>query len=801
MERFRNIPIRRKLMLITMLGNCLALLLACSAFVIYEQFTYQENLSEEMETTAAIVGDNCASSLFSGDPASAGRALKSLRHQPAISVAAIYGPEGELFAEYRRPGTPDAMIPLAAGGKSYRFTRGHAEWFEGIRLDGERIGTIYIRHGMEELHNLQRNYLSIAAGILLVVAMISWVVSSRLQRVISEPLASLAGVVAQIAAKKDYSVRAVKQVEDELGRLIDGFNGMLLQIQLRDAALELARNELDSRVGERTSELADSVAMLNATLESTADGILAVSFSGDKVSYNSRFATMWRIPKEVQERGDHAEFLGVAMSQLKDPALFSSKVDELFRSGVEVDSEVLEDSEMIGFLDGRIFERHVKSQRVDGKNVGIVFNFRDVTGHKRMEAILRDSENFLHSTLDALSAHIAIIDGQGIIVKTNSAWNRFARENGYKGDRFGLGESYLSACDSCSGDCAEEGSIVARGIRAVMAGHTEEFRLEYPCHSPTEERWFVVRATRFKCEGPVHAVVSHENITARIQTEAELEKSHLALLESSRLAGMAEVATSVLHNIGNVLNSVNISCSVISENVRNFRISGVTKTAALLRENEADLAGFFTTHPGGRKLTGYLEKLSQRLSAEQTAILDEVHLLDKNIEHIKEIVSAQQNHAKNLGGSRETMALETLVEDALRLKSVSLLRHRIEVIREYAKVPDIPLEKHKALQILVNLVRNAKHALDAGDCARKRLTVRISGHESHAAISVCDNGIGIAPENLTRIFAHGFTTKKDGHGFGLHSGALAAQEMGGRLTVHSDGPNTGATFTLELPYP
>lgn len=549
-----------------------------------------------------------------------------------------------------------------------------------------------------------------------------------------------------------------------------------------------------SNVSERTSELADTVSMLNATLESTADGILAVSFSGEKLCYNTQFARMWRIPTDVQERGDHEEFLAVANSQLKDPEGFIHKVEELFRS------EVVEPSEMIEFLDGRVFERHSMPQRVDGRNVGMVFNFRDVTERKQTEAILLDSENFLRSAINSLSAHIAIIDERGIIVKTNAAWDRFARENGYPGDRYGLGDCYLAVCDSAADESAGVGSEVAAGIRAVMAGETEEFHLEYPCHSPTETRWFVVRVTRFEGESPVRVVVAHENITARVQAEAELGKSIRAQMEHSRLAGMAEVATSVLHNIGNVLNSVNISCSVISGLVRKSRVSSVTKTAALLRENETDLAGFFTTHPNGRKLPDYLEKLARRLSEEQSTLLDEVASLDKNIEHIKNIVSVQQNYARNMNGSLETMALESLVEDALRLNSDSFDRHRIEVVREFAGPPPFPLEKHKILQILVNLVRNAKHALTEGDCAEKRLTIRMTAHGGHAAVSVCDNGIGIAPENLIKIFSHGFTTKKDGYGFGLHSGALAAQEMGGRLTVHSDGPNMGATFTLELPH-
>jgi C4-dicarboxylate-specific signal transduction histidine kinase len=128
-------------------------------------------------------------------------------------------------------------------------------------------------------------------------------------------------------------------------------------------------------------------------------------------------------------------------------------------------------------------------------------------------------------------------------------------------------------------------------------------------------------------------------------------------------------------------------------------------------------------------------------------------------------------------------------------------RHGVEVVREFA--PDLPvvrLDRHKALQILINLLRNAKYAMDAGDPPHKRLVVRIARPSSdRARITIVDNGVGIAPEHLTRIFNHGFTTKTDGHGFGLHSGANAAREMGGSLTVQSEGPGKGAEFSLDLP--
>jgi signal transduction histidine kinase len=147
----------------------------------------------------------------------------------------------------------------------------------------------------------------------------------------------------------------------------------------------------------------------------------------------------------------------------------------------------------------------------------------------------------------------------------------------------------------------------------------------------------------------------------------------------------------------------------------------------------------------------------------------------------------------------EIVNVTDLVEDALRMNLSGLTRRGIEVIREFNDSPPVAVEKHQVLQILVNLVRNAEQACEALGDKEKKLTIRTTNRDGRVRIAVCDNGAGIPSENLTRIFSHGFTTKKDGHGFGLHSSALAAKEMGGSLIVHSDGPGQGATFTLELP--
>jgi signal transduction histidine kinase len=287
-------------------------------------------------------------------------------------------------------------------------------------------------------------------------------------------------------------------------------------------------------------------------------------------------------------------------------------------------------------------------------------------------------------------------------------------------------------------------------------------------------------------------------IEERKQMGQELEEIHRQLLDTSRRAGMAEVATNVLHNIGNVLNSVNVSASVVADSVKHSKTASLAKVAALLHENQADLATFLTRDPRGKQLPDYLARLSEHLLADQAATIGELDSLRSNIEHIKEIVTMQQSYAK-VSGVKEMVNLADLVADSLQMNAGSFQRHGVEVIREIDAVPPINVEKHKILQILVNLVRNAKDACDESGRLDKRLIIRVTGDNDCVKISVGDNGVGIAPENLTRIFSHGFTTKKNGHGFGLHSGALAAQEMGGALTVHSAGPGQGATFTLQLP--
>jgi len=288
-------------------------------------------------------------------------------------------------------------------------------------------------------------------------------------------------------------------------------------------------------------------------------------------------------------------------------------------------------------------------------------------------------------------------------------------------------------------------------------------------------------------------------INEREQAEEALRISQQKLLESSRLAGMAEVATGVLHNVGNVLNSVNVSAGLVVEKLRRSKAPQLAKAAALLTSQNGDLTEYLTKDPNGQKLPGYLSRLGEFFVAENAELLEEVDQLGRNIEHIKEVVAMQQSYAK-VSGVFENLPAHRLVEDAIAMNIGAFERHGVVVDRQFSPVPLVRVDRHKVLQILINLLHNAKYALVESKRTDKRITISVLATNNRSVrIVVADNGIGISPESLTRIFAHGFTTREEGHGFGLHSGALAAHAMGGSLSVASAGTGHGATFTLELP--
>jgi|GEM_PF-1686967 len=289
------------------------------------------------------------------------------------------------------------------------------------------------------------------------------------------------------------------------------------------------------------------------------------------------------------------------------------------------------------------------------------------------------------------------------------------------------------------------------------------------------------------------------DITGRKHTEQALAQAQRNLLEASRIAGMAEVASGVLHNIGNAFNSVNTSTAIVADQARSLKFTGLARAVALIQENLGNLACFFTTDARGKQIPNYLLQLSQQLTRDHQSMLGEIASLTKSVDHIKNIIAMQQSYTRSSSFLEELEAPE-LVNEALQISEASLARHNVNVVRDFQSVPRVKASRHKVLEILVNLISNAKQAVEEAGHQDKYITIEIKPSSTDLArIIVRDNGVGILPENLQRIFSFGFTTKAAGHGFGLHSSAVAAQEMNGSLVAKSAGKGQGAEFILELP--
>ena len=290
-----------------------------------------------------------------------------------------------------------------------------------------------------------------------------------------------------------------------------------------------------------------------------------------------------------------------------------------------------------------------------------------------------------------------------------------------------------------------------------------------------------------------------QDITERKRMEEEKRQLHDQLVDTSRRLGMADVATSVLHNVGNVLNSINVSVGLMSQTLRQSLVMDIGKICKMLQDHHDDLGAYLSKDLKGKQIPGYLAQLADHLLEEHRVMVKELETLNGSTEHAKQCVSMQQGMAK-AGGIQEPVVLVELMDQALAINKGLLDHQHVEVIREYIDQSEIFVDKHQVLQILVNLIRNAIQAMGSVD--RRSLTLR-SCHrrmkDNLVRLEIQDTGVGIQADHLMRIFTQGFTTKNDGHGFGLHSGVLLAKNMGGSLCAHSDGPGCGATFILELP--
>lgn len=353
--------------------------------------------------------------------------------------------------------------------------------------------------------------------------------------------------------------------------------------------------------------------------------------------------------------------------------------------------------------------------------------------------------------------------------------------------------------------------VLAR-LRGVILDPVEN--LHAVTHRVTENADFSERAAVISSDEVGELTVAFNRMLDRLQEkEGELraanttltreiderKKLEVKLVEASRQAGMAQVATGVLHNVGNVLNSVNISANILRDAlIGSPRLKLLKQTVELMRAQGDNLRLFLAEDQRGRLVPSLLMEVVEQVLNSRSDMVRELNELAQNVEHIKQIVAMQQSYAK-AGGIIQTVAPSDLIEEAIRLTQASAERHGVRLQSRSTPVPDVETDRHQVLQILVNFVTNAVQAVKPRADGDRRISLHLTHEDGRIRFVVEDNGTGIPAENLQKIFQHGFSTRKDGHGFGLHSGAIDARNLGGSVHVHSDGVGRGARFTLELP--
>jgi PAS domain S-box-containing protein len=292
----------------------------------------------------------------------------------------------------------------------------------------------------------------------------------------------------------------------------------------------------------------------------------------------------------------------------------------------------------------------------------------------------------------------------------------------------------------------------------------------------------------------------NEQLEQRVaERTTQLHSAQRELLDRARHAGMAEIASSILHNLGNALTGITVSSALLRERIQGLPIGSLERLGALLDRSPEALAAFLAQDEKGRHVPEFVKKLGTRFAEERQLLLEECAAMAGKVEHANSVIATQQTYARNRITLRENLRLSELAEDALRLAGFSEGFDEL-IQREYGNEEPGLYERHVIMQILVNLLANARNAVrERGDGPVPRITIAVHQNEQRTSVTVSDNGVGFDERVKARLFTYGFTTRPKGHGFGLHSAALSAQSLGGHIDAYSDGPGKGARFELILP--
>jgi two-component system sensor histidine kinase/response regulator len=420
MPSFRNLSIRRKLTLIIMITTCAAILLACAAFFTFDIHTLRQSRMHDLETLAVVLGSNSTAAVTFNDPAAAREVLQSLSAKEHIVAAALYRADGAIFATYVRDAARIPFVFPAPEASTSRFEAKLLVVFHAILLDGRPLGTVYLASDLREFDQLLRLYFALFGFIVLSLSAGAFFLAGRMQRAISDPILLLAQTTREVTTARDYSLRAPRAANDEIGVLIDGFNGMLTEIQRRDRALQLARDELELRVEQRTSELREEIAVRKDAeaalreseqrtlllLDSTAEGIYGLDLQG-QCTFSNRAAL------RLLGYADIGDLLGRNLHDLThhthaDGSRYPPSdcpVSQTLRTGEACHSE----TEVMWRSDGTSFPAEYWSYPIEreGQIVGAVVTLIDITTRRAAQEAMLTAKEAAESANRAKSEFLA----------------------------------------------------------------------------------------------------------------------------------------------------------------------------------------------------------------------------------------------------------------------------------------------------------------------------------------------------------------------------------------------------------
>ena len=399
---------------------------------------------------------------------------------------------------------------------------------------------------------------------------------------------------------------------------------------------------------------------------------------------------------------------------------------------------------------------------------------------------VKQNADLIKQILSNASEAIVTIDQQGLVKLANkSAHQIFGFQDGQSGFNF---ETLLTK--TTWSDIADQINFSSDGrykcSSKLQRPNGEQFfcRLNFGVCFSNKQKFYVLIA---------------RDVTERMETDRKIEEINRELLQASETAAKVELANGVLHNVGNILNSINVSATVIRKQVGTDSISKLDRLCKLINEHDAGFSDFVQNDKRGKKIPIFLEKIADSLVGEQQGIERELGDLLKNVSHVKEVIASQQSDAKS-SAANQLLAPQELMTDAITVNKAVLSEHSIEVIHDgNHNLPEIWSDRNRILQILVNLIKNASDALIENKTPVPSIRASVRTDADYVVFEVTDNGVGMSADVLQKIFEHGFTTKTSGHGFGLHSCMHAAADLGGKLEAYSDGLGCGATFQLVLP--